>query len=71
MILDLHGYTEEEAIPEILTAIFSWEEDEYIDLEIITGNGNVLKRVLEEILEEENISWSHKNNNYGSYILER
>lgn len=69
MIIDLHGLTESEAIPEILSALFSLEMGSVDEVEFITGNGLTLRRVLEEILEEEGHSWSHENNNYGSYIV--
>ena len=71
MILDLHGLTEEEAVPKILSGIISLEMDEVYELEIITGRGHVLTRVVEELLEEHDLTWTHKNNNYGSYIIEK
>lgn len=67
--IDLHGLTEEEAIPRILTGIISLELGEITELEIVTGRGEVLTRVVEEILEENHLSWTHKNNNFGSYYI--
>lgn len=67
MIIDLHGLTEQEAIPTILGALFSLDLNDETEVEIITGNGFVLKRVLEEILEEEGYPFELINS--GSYII--
>ncbi len=72
MIIDLHGLTEEEATSKILFSIWEFEENDFEDeLEIITGRGDVLTRVTEELLEEKGWSWKHYNNNLGSYIIKK
>ena len=55
MIIDLHGLTEQEAVGEILTGIMSFESDTCDFVEFITGRGEVLTRVVEEMLEKERI----------------
>ena len=67
MIIDLHGMTEQEAIGVIMTALMSFEEGYEDELEIITGNGHVLTRVVEDYLDEEGFEYSIKN--HGSYIV--
>lgn len=69
--VDLHGQTEQEAIGSILSALMTFEMNDEDELEIITGRGGVLTRVTEEILEEEGYSWTHRNGNYGAYIIKR
>ncbi len=70
-IIDLHGKDEIEATKIILMAIMDFENGSISSLEIITGNGGTLRRVLENILEDEGYSWHHKNNNLGSYIIKK
>lgn len=69
-VIDLHGMYEHEAIGKIMSGIISLEMGEVYRLEIITGNGSVLTRVVEEALEENNLSWRHENGNTGCYIVE-
>lgn len=69
MRVDLHGLTESEAIPEILSALFSLEMGSETEIEFIPGRGLTLRRVLEEILEEEGYRWYHENDNWGSYTV--
>lgn len=69
--LDLHGLTEQEAVPAILSALFSLDEGMDDELEIITGNGHVLTRVVEEILDEEGYEYFHRSGNTGSYIVQK
>lgn len=67
MRIDLHGLTEQEAIPVILSAFLSIELGDEDEVEIITGNGFVLKRVLQELAHEEGFSLEAVNS--GSYIV--
>ncbi len=55
MTLDLHGYTEEEAVGQILSALLSFDLDGMDDqLEIITGKGTgVMMTTTLRILDEE------------------
>lgn len=69
--LDLHGLTEQEAVSAILSALFSLEDGMNEELEIVTGNGYVLTRVVEEILDEEGYDYFHRNGNTGSYIVQK
>lgn len=70
MIIDLHGMTENEAVMAISGALVSLEMDEYLDeIEIITGNGYVLKRVLLDILDEEGLAYSQSSYNSGSFTV--
>jgi DNA-nicking Smr family endonuclease len=55
-IIDLHGKDEIEATKIILMAIMDFENGSISSLEIITGNGGTLRRVLENILEDEGYS---------------
>jgi DNA-nicking Smr family endonuclease len=55
-IIDLHGKDEIEATKIILMAIMDFENGSINSLEIITGNGGTLRRVLENILEDEGYS---------------
>ena len=70
-IIDLHGLTEEEALPKIAFAIFDIEMGNVFSVEIITGNGYVLKDVLLEELEKTNLNYYHVNGNTGSFIIEK
>lgn len=71
MIIDLHGLTESEAIPTIFGALLSLQMGSETEIEFIPGKGLTLRRVLEEILEEEGYRWYHENNNWGSYTVYR
>ena len=71
MIIDLHGMTEEESIGPILSAIISFEYGDVEFVEFITGNGNILTRIVEESLDDAGIPWKHNNGNTGSYIIEQ
>lgn len=64
MTIDLHGMTEQEAIPYILSSLFSLDMNQFETyLEIITGKGQgVLLRTTLDLLEEENRVYSFKNN---------
>lgn len=64
MTIDLHGFTEEEAIPFILTSLLSLDLDKFAtELEIITGKGQgVLLRTTLDILDEEKRIYTYKNN---------
>ena len=65
--IDLHNLNESEAISATLTAFLSLKENE--QLEIITGNGIVLKDVVLELINEENLNYKYENNNFGSIIV--
>lgn len=64
MTIDLHGLTEEEAVPYILSSLFSLDSDKFATkLEIITGKGEgVLLRTTLDILDEEKRTYTYKNN---------
>lgn len=67
-VIDLHGQRENDAILTISMALMDLESGHNFDaIEFITGQGHVLRRVLEEMLEEKNLTW--KNPNPGSYIV--
>lgn len=65
--IDLHGQTTDEATATILNALFSFEQNEYLEyFDIITGNGTgALKFVAENLLIEEKYSFSYLNNNHS------
>lgn len=63
MTIDLHGFTEEEATPYILSSLYSLDFDKFeTQLEIITGKGQgVLLRTTLDILDEEKRAYTYKN----------
>lgn len=63
--------TEDEATGAILSALFSFEDSLEDEMEIITGNGYVLTRVVEELASEQGFNFFHKNGNTGSYIIKK
>ena len=65
--IDLHGLTEDQAISATLTAFLSLGPNE--ELEIITGNGIVIKDVVFDLIKEEQLNYRYENNNYGSIIV--
>jgi len=65
--IDLHGYREEEIMGPVLSAIYSLREGE--EIEIITGNGQVLRDVVLEIIQEEQVAYKYEGNNYGAIII--
>ncbi len=69
MIIDLHGMIEYEAISAVLVALTSFEDSGHDELEIITGNGQVLRDVAIELIEDEGFQWRTEGNNYGSIIV--
>lgn len=69
MIYDLHGLTENEAIIEIDTILWEFEENGYEEIEIITGNGTVLKNLAIEEIEKYGFDWRHPQHNQGSIIV--
>ena len=61
--IDLHNLIEHEAISKIEMAILTFNDtDEYDELEIITGNGEVLKDVTIDILSDNNLDYEFLNN---------
>ncbi len=71
MRVDLHGMTEIEATSAILCALIPLDDNEVDEVEIITGNGYVIKRVLLEILEEGGYGYSQSSHNHGSFVVYR
>lgn len=69
MSIDLHGYTEQEAIGKLMSALMTFEFSGEDTLEIITGKGYVLTRMVEEYLEEEMYEYTQPSNNLGTYIV--
>ena len=69
MIIDLHGMIEQEAIGHILSAIFEIHNNENLEIEMITGNGQVLKNLVIDMAEEEGLLWRYEGSNYGSMII--
>lgn len=69
MSIDLHGMTEQEAIGALMTALFSFDHSGMDQMEIITGRGYVLTRVVEDCLEEEGYEYRVSPGNPGSYIV--
>ena len=69
MVIDLHGMIEQEAIGYVLSAVFDVKNTEGLEIEIITGNGHVLKDLVIDMVEEEGLSWRHEGSNYGSMII--
>ena len=70
-IIDLHGLTESEALPQIILAIMEVENDMAFSVEIITGNGYVLKDILIDELNKTDLNYYHPNGNSGSFIIEK
>ncbi|WKX02729.1 hypothetical protein [Candidatus Mycoplasma mahonii] len=69
MTIDLHGYTEEESIPVILGAFLEFESNPDLTIELITGNGYVLRDVAIELIEEEGLVWSLLGKNTGALMI--
>jgi len=67
--IDLHGFTEQEVYGAVYGAIMSLLPGE--ELEIITGNGEVIKDVVLEILNEENLDYRFEGSNYGAIIIKK
>ncbi|QBF34497.1 DNA mismatch repair protein MutS [Mycoplasmopsis phocirhinis] len=66
--IDLHGYDVNQAISKLEIALFEAQEQGYDMLEIITGNGmGVLKVVVEEYLREGNYEWEIERQ--GVYLV--
>lgn len=65
--IDLHGQTSEEAIVNILNALFSLEQEEFYEFfDIIVGNGTgTLKFVVSDLLEEEGYLFDFINSNHS------
>lgn len=63
--IDLHGQTSEEAIVNVLNALFSLEQEEFYEFfDIIVGNGTgTLKFVVSDLLEEEGYLFDFINSN--------
>ncbi len=53
MVIDLHGMLEFEAISAVLMGLTAFEDSGHDELEIITGNGQVLRDVAIELIEDE------------------
>lgn len=69
MLIDLHGMDESDATGAILSSLFSLDTNEDLEIEIITGNGLVLRDLAIELVEEHGLSWRHENGNTGSIIV--
>lgn len=69
MIIDLHGLTESEAILEIDAALWEFDESHENTLEIITGNGIVLKGLAIDCLNQGDYSWEQPSYNKGTIIV--
>ena len=69
MVIDLHGLTEAEAIPKVESFIYSFINSDQFEATIITGNGIVLKDVVIEAIQENNLHWKQKNHNKGALIV--
>ncbi len=67
--IDLHGLIEQEAIGPILSAIFDVQNNEDMEIEIITGNGYVLRDLVIEMAEEDGIQWRNDGSNTGAIII--
>lgn len=74
MELDLHGLNVEEATIQILTTLFSFDNDEFsYELTVITGNGtSAMKITLLNIIDEESHKYSYNEiNNGGAFIIRK
>ena len=69
MIIDLHGLTEAEALLEIDSALWEFDESHEDTLEIITGNGIVLKGVVIDYLNQGDYAWEQPSYNRGTVIV--
>ncbi|MCS4537139.1 Smr/MutS family protein [Mycoplasma sp. CSL7475-4] len=66
--IDLHGCDINQALSRIEFAFFEAQEQGYEIVEIITGNGmGVLKVIVEEYLRESNYEWSIERE--GVYLV--
>lgn len=74
MELDLHGLNVEEATIQILTTLFSFDNDEFsYELTVITGHGtSAMKITLLNIIDEESYKYSYNEiNNGGAFIIRK
>lgn len=69
MIVDLHGLTESEALLELDSALWEFDTSHEDTLEIITGNGIVLKGVTIDYLNGHDYPWEHPYGNSGSITV--
>lgn len=69
MMIDLHGLTESEALLELDSALWEFDSSHEDTLEIITGNGIVLKGVAIDYLNGQGYSWDHPYGNGGSITV--
>ncbi len=67
--IDLHGLSENDAIGIISVALFEIEIGDVDSIEFITGKGDVLTRVLEDLVSDSGLEYKRNPNNMGSYIV--
>ncbi|WP_052461466.1 Smr/MutS family protein [Metamycoplasma canadense] len=65
--IDLHGQTGEKAVATVLNALFTFEQDKYLEyFDIIVGNGvGALKFYVSDLLDSENYSYQFINSNHS------
>lgn len=71
MRIDLHGMYEDEAIGAIISALISFEHSNHETMEIITGNGHVLKDVAIEEIIDYGYDYYISPRNLGSIIVKK
>lgn len=70
MVVDLHGLTVDEAISDVILAFEEAKEDEYDELEIITGIGEgILQTAVEEYLLDNELTYTISDNG-ASMVVE-
>lgn len=69
MRLDLHGFTESEALLKLDAILWEFEESHHSTLEIITGKGIVLQGLVEDELRKRKLNWEHPFGNTGKFII--
>ena len=69
MLIDLHGYEENEAFLTLDAFLFEFEESDENECTIITGNGIVIKPMVIDELEKRLLNWKYENNNEGAIIV--
>lgn len=69
MILDLHGLTESEALLKIDAFLWELISSDLSEATIITGRGMVLRDLVIEQVEAQNLYWSYEGNNDGAIII--
>lgn len=71
MFIDLHGLTESEAISKVEMKLMDFQAAHEDSLEIVTGNGIVIKDTVIDILNDHGLKWSFKGSNTGAIIVKR